>query len=87
MAGRFFSVDINPAPRYPSGMATKKAKANPVGRPELPPSERRSRVFCFRLREDEIGLLERAAKAVGNPVKDWARDVLLRAAKRRVASE
>jgi hypothetical protein len=51
-----------------------------MARPEKPPRERKENVLRIRLTDDERAQLDRAAK--GN-VSAWARDVLLRAAKRR----
>ena len=49
------------------------------GRPELPDDEKRKPAFVMRLTDDEFALVKQAAK--GN-VLGWARDALLRAAKR-----
>lgn len=48
-----------------------------AGRPPKPEGERRDQVFSVKLTVDEKRLLESA------DARSWARDVLLRAAKRR----
>ena len=55
-------------------------KTRPVGRPKLPDSERRKPAFVMRLTDDELAKVKQAA---GDNVEGWAREVLLRAAKRR----
>jgi hypothetical protein len=56
------------------------AKKNPVGRPELPPAEKRKGRFLVKLNDAEYALIQQAA---GPKITTWAREVLLRAAKRR----
>lgn len=57
-------------------MAKKK-----LGRPTLPPSEVRRQRFVVKLNDEEF---ERIKVAVGEAkLTTWAREVLLRAAKRR----
>jgi hypothetical protein len=53
-----------------------------VGRPPLEDEDRRSAVLKIRLNEEELDALEAAAVKREQPVSTWARDVLLRAAKR-----
>lgn len=50
------------------------------GRPPKPPNERKSAQLRIRLTEEERTLLDKAAD--GNTSK-WARDLLVKAAKRR----
>lgn len=50
----------------------------PVGRPPKPDSERRDNVLRIRLTEDERAQLDEVA----DNVSTWAREVLLRAARR-----
>jgi uncharacterized protein (DUF1778 family) len=45
-------------------MSKRKKKAK-MGRPPIPPSERRSAVITIRLRKDERKMLEREAKKEG----------------------
>ena len=52
-----------------------------IGRPELPDEFRRDNVLRIRLAQDERVLLDRAAN---DKTSTWARDVLLKAAKRAV---
>ena len=54
------------------------AKTN-RGRPALPDSEKRKPAFLLKLTDAEHDLIRRAA---GDKVSTWAREVLLRAAKR-----
>jgi hypothetical protein len=61
-------------------VSTKKG-ARPLGRPPLPPKERLSERLMLRLTQEELALLESAAK--GEPVSTWAREVLVRHAKGR----
>ena len=51
-----------------------------MGRPPMPPEKRRAAELRIRLTGDERAELDRAA---GKDTSTWARDVLLRAAKRR----
>ena len=51
------------------------------GRPPLLESEKRKPAFLLKLTDAEHELIKRAA---GEKVSTWAREVLLRAAKRRV---
>lgn len=59
----------------------KTEKKRGRGRPKLPDAERRGRFFTIRVRDDEYAELEAAAG--DQRPSDWARDVLLRAARRR----
>lgn len=61
-------------------MATKPPKQPKMGRPPLPPGERMDVILRIRLTPDERAELGRAA---GGDVSSWARQLLLRAAKRR----
>lgn len=56
------------------------AKKRPVGRPKLADSEKRKPAFLLKLTDAEFALIRQAA---GDKVSTWAREVLLRAAKRR----
>jgi hypothetical protein len=56
------------------------AKTGP-GRPTLPDSEKRKPAFLLKLTDAEHDLIKKAA---GGKVSTWARETLLRAAKRRV---
>jgi len=51
------------------------------GRPALPDSERRKAAFLLKLTDAEFELIRQAA---GDKVSTWARETLLRAARRRV---
>lgn len=51
-----------------------------MGRPPMPPGERKNAELRIRLTPDERAELDRAA---GQDTSTWAREVLLRAAKRR----
>jgi hypothetical protein len=52
---------------------------NKMGRPRLPDSEKRKPAFLIKLSDAEHELIK---KAVGGKVSTWARETLLRAAKR-----
>ena len=56
-------------------MAKKK-----IGRPKLPPSEKREGRFLVKLTDAEYDLIKQAAEP---RVGTWAREVLLKAAKRK----
>lgn len=56
-------------------------KKRKPGRPPTPDEEKRKGGFVLRLHEHEHELIKRAA---GGKVATWAREVLLRAAKRKV---
>jgi uncharacterized protein (DUF1778 family) len=51
-----------------------------MARPEKPPEERKENILRIRLTDEERTALDRAAKG---KTSSWARDVLIRAAKRR----
>ena len=75
-------------------MAAKRAREpESRGRGRPPEASARHCIFCIRLTGAEKDLLSAAADGLttkdGDPltVRVWARDVLLRDAKRRVASE
>lgn len=48
-----------------------------MGRPKLPPEQRRSEVFAVRFTKAELGRIERAAKKAKLDPKDWARNCLI----------
>ena len=52
------------------------------GRPALPPGEAKGSVFTLRLSVEERAELDEIAERLGEPVSQWARDVLLAAARR-----
>lgn len=56
------------------------AKSKTMGRPPKPPEERKAAELRIRLTEAQRAELDAAA---GQDTSTWARDVLLRAAKRR----
>lgn len=60
---------------YNMGMST-----NRMGRPPKPPAERQAARLEIRMTEAELTLIERAA---GGKTSTWARQVLVRAARRR----
>jgi hypothetical protein len=60
---------------------TLRGMAKRMGRPKLPPSERKRHVFSFRVTGAELERIEGAAKKAGLDAKDWARNRLLGAAK------
>lgn len=60
---------------YNNGMETKR-----MGRPPKPAAERQTSRLEIRMTNAELRLIERAA---GGKTSTWARDVLVRAAKRR----
>jgi len=54
--------------------------ANDRGRPPKPPKEKRAILFPIRVNEAELEEIKRAG---GKKPSTWARDTLLRAAKRK----
>jgi len=50
-----------------------------MGRPKLPPEQRRTEVFSLRITRAELAKLKAAAKASIQDVKDWARNTMLKA--------
>jgi hypothetical protein len=54
-------------------------KAKRMGRPPLAKKERKATHLSVRLTEDEHRGVERAAKAAGVALSDWARGVILAA--------
>lgn len=52
------------------------------GRPPLPPDERRSASLVVDLREQDYDAMKARAERAGKTLAGWARDVLVRAAKR-----
>ncbi len=57
-------------------------KKKPRGRPKLPPKDRKSRYLQLRIGNADLHRLRQAADARSLPLSEWARAVLLRAAKR-----
>ena len=55
------------------------AKKSNRGRPAIPESEKRKARFLLKLNDEEYETIRRAA---GDKVSTWARETLLRAAKR-----
>jgi hypothetical protein len=53
---------------------------NKRGAPVKPPDQRKSKLFAIRFTEAELEAVERAG---GSKPSAWAREVLLRAAKRK----
>ena len=53
------------------------------GRPQKPPEERKTASMKIPLADSEKALIERAARADSDKPVTWAREVLLRAAKRK----
>lgn len=54
-------------------------KKKVIGRPKLDPSDKRQPRFLVKLNDAEYELIQKAA---GDKVSTWARETLLRAAKR-----
>ncbi len=54
-----------------------------LGRPALPQEEVRKALIGVRVRLDERDLVKRAAEAAGMTVSDWARQILVREARRQ----
>jgi len=54
------------------------------GRPPKPPDERKTASMKLPLADDEKELIERAARADDAKPVTWARDLLLKAARRRL---
>ncbi len=55
-----------------------------MGRPPKPPEQRKSSELRIRLTEADREMLDEVAEAKGEETSTWARDVLLKAAKRRL---
>lgn len=58
-----------------------------LGRPKLPDDKRRhgqARPLFIKLTPDERGVIDQAAATDDKPPSVWARDILLRAARRRL---
>jgi hypothetical protein len=53
-----------------------------MGRKRLPDDVRKATYFRFRATADELEAIEGAARAAGKKASKWARDLLLKAAKR-----
>jgi hypothetical protein len=58
-------------------------KAPRIGRPPLAKKERKATLLSVRLTEEERREVERAAKAAGVGLSEWARRVLLTACSAR----
>lgn len=58
-------------------------QATRMGRPPKPDDERKSYMLRIRMTEEQKGTLREVA---GENISDWAREVLLRAAKRRLSA-
>jgi hypothetical protein len=54
-----------------------------MARPKKPPEERKTASMKIPLADDEKGLIQAAARATSEKPVTWAREVLLRAAKRK----
>ena len=57
------------------------------GAPEKPPEERKGNVVQIRLTDDDKAACEQAAALDGIKMSQWARDTLLRSAKRRLKKD
>ena len=64
-------------------MTPKKRKGS-HGRPLMESHERRDAILRVRIRQDELELLESAAESSDQSLSAWVREVLVRAARRRV---
>jgi hypothetical protein len=53
-----------------------------MGRKRLPDDVRKATYFRFRATAEELEAIEAAARSVGKKSSKWARDLLLKAAKR-----
>ena len=51
-----------------------------MGRPKLPPKERKTEVFSIRVTKDELAQINAAAKRAGAEPRDWAKTRLLSSA-------
>jgi len=60
------------------------AKKSTRGRPKLPDSEKRNAAFLLKMTDAELALLRQAG---GDNLSGWARETLLRAAKRAAKSD
>jgi len=54
-----------------------------MGRPPKPPEHRKSSELRIRLTETDREALDEAAQSRGEETSTWARDILLKAAKRK----
>jgi hypothetical protein len=64
-------------------MAIFNRMANKRGRPPKPPDERKETSMRIPMTEAEKAEIERAAQVDGGKPITWAREILLKAAKRR----
>ena len=64
-------------------ISMNKTETTQMGRPPKPPDQRKSSELRIRLTETDRETLDDAAKSRGAETSTWARDVLLKAAKRR----
>jgi uncharacterized protein (DUF1778 family) len=48
-----------------------------TGRPTLEKAKKKNRIVGIRLRDEDRGLLEAAAKTTKKTLSDWIRDVLI----------
>ena len=56
-------------------------KRRGMGRPKMRPGEARTIMFSIRVSEAERAVIEAAAEREGVPASDWARDILIAAAR------
>ena len=61
-------------------------KTPKMGRPSLSADEKQTKITAVRLRDDERGLLEKAAATHDQRLSEWMREVLLATAKRQLKS-
>jgi hypothetical protein len=58
-------------------------RERPLGRPPKPPDQKRSASIRIMLLESERDELDRAVEKSGGDLSAWARDLLLRAARKK----
>jgi uncharacterized protein (DUF1778 family) len=64
-----------------------KMESPKIGRPTLSEDEKQGKITAVRLRDEERGLLEKAAAVHGKRLSEWMRDVLVSSAKRQLRNE
>lgn len=77
---RYFRPCLKSFAGYTFGMVKNLEKTPRMGRPPKPPGEKQSAALTVALTPAERELVERAA--AGRPTATWARETLLRAARR-----
>lgn len=65
-------------------MAYTMRMAKRIGRPPIPEDQKVGAAIRLRMRADQEALIRRAAAAAGKSLSAWTREVLVRAARRKL---